>query len=810
MRMRTIIAALRAWLKSLWFSAGNAASPADPAASQPITEHLRATPDDAILAPNQPQAGVDPREASRERNGPSSDLPESGPLEDEPRPAESSFESTEPASDPSPSEEEPPHSISDADYVRSPTPEEDEPDESSTTALPTTSDGSQIPRETCEKPESDNSDGIAEGNTGAASPQRMKHRPHQAGGRRGRQAGNPEQKRRQSPYFRPELICQRIPDSGCWEVILSAEEECQIVAVHLEGKPLDFTDRQCRVPLLNGYLTVFIQDGQEQVVSLFEGKPLIFKLRENWDGRGRRTTGIVRGYYIVIAPIEWERTGHAPVEADGCVDLGFQAHYFHRDATALDEGVDGFREWQDSSIVDGIELTGQRVFDASNDGELFVGVPPNLNTSPNIVRALVGEEGEDGWREDFWPHRQSLPEVLDGREGWFFLRVYDSEMNMFDSVAFRHLTDLRRIHVNEAEYTQDTVLVPASTGYSPAVVRFVDTEGSMLFPVLPVGACQTALSSGAIEIPPCPAADRMTCRLGSDKRGVNIALVLPRVWWRLEDGNFDPVAWRDTPLVMTREEFRSHSDSNAALSLLSKQQTLVRVGFDDEPGLPYRRSIKDDRIAIPLVDFVDYVQIDRRLIDDTCLKVEWAREIVPLIVVSADPLPEVVLFTARPATIVAGKEAVLEWMTRNSSDARVTIEPDVGVVETNGKRIIRPVETTKYALTLSVFGASDISSAVAITVVSPSTPDGSRASRAMFAAGGRRTGRRKQGRRPYRRALVKSAACGWRTGKGFSSREIRKAGLTVKEAADRCIPVDRRRRSLHCVNVERIRSILDA
>ena len=728
-----------------------------------------------------------PRKTLTDPDACSNDLPPGGPDDDERTPTESSTTPAAPASVAARPELAPPLRNSVAYDQPPPASAEVEADESAMATAPTDDDEQHAPPDTGEEPESVGSDGVAEVNTGAAESWKPKRRPRQFGGRRGRQAGNPGPERQHSPVLRPELVCRKIPASACWEVILTADEECQLAAAHLEGAPLDFTDGQCRIPSLNGRLTVSSQDGQEHVVPLFEGEPLIFKLRKNWAGEGRRTSGITRGHFIVIAPNSWQRTGHAPVEADGCADPAFRAHYFHRDATASDEGADGFREWNDSSVTAGIELTGRRVFDDSDEGELFVGDPPGLKSLLDIEWARVGEEATNGWGKNFQPHRQSIPEVLGGREGRFFLRVYDSEVSMLDSVAFRHLRDLRQIHVNGDEYAQDTVLVPRSTGYPPTAVRFVGADGSTLSPVLPVGARQKALPSGAIEVPPHPDADCMTCSLGSDARGVNIVLDLPRIWWCLEDGRVDPGAWRDTPLVMTREEFRRHAHSNVTISLLSKRQTSVRAGFNDELDQPYRRTIDDDRIAIPLVHFVDHAQIDRRLNDDACFNVEWAREIVPLIVISADPMPEIDWFTAEPATVILGEETVLEWMTRNADDSRAAIDPDAGVVETDGTYTVRPAETTKYTLTLSVLGTDDISRTATVTVVSPSTTSDERPTPRVMSTGG-----------------------GWRTGKGFTSSELQDAGLTVKEAADRSIPIDRRRRTSHRANVETIRSMLDA
>ena len=591
--------------------------------------------------------------------------------------------------------------------------------------------------------------------------------------------------RQQSPSSRPALLCRRIPASACWEVILTVDGETRFKAVLLAGVSLHFTDGQCRLPSLDGRLTASSQDGQDHVVPLFEGEPLIFKLRKDWVGEGRRTSGITSGHFIVIVPKTWRRTGHAPVEVDGCADPEFRAHYFYRDATASDEDVDGFREWQDLS-TNGIELIGLRIFDDSDDGDLFVGDPPALKSSPDLKSARIGEETKHGWGKNFPPHTQSISQVLDGRSGRFFLRVYDSKFNMLDSVAFRHLPNLRQIHVNGVEYASETVLVPNPTGYPPTAVRFVDADGSTLSPVLQTRARQKVLPSGAIEAPPHPDADRITCSLGSDARRVNIVVDLPRIWWRLDGARSDPGPWRDTPLVMTREEFRKHAHSDATISLLTKRKASVRVGFDDDLDQPYRQTIENDCIVVPLVHFVDHVQIDKRLNDDARFNVEWAREIVPLIVISADPMPEILSFTAKPATIIAGEEAVLEWTTRNAGGARATIVPDAGSLEIEGTCTVRPTETITYTLVLAVFGADDISRTVTVTVVSPIT----------------------LGEQPAPRVM--STASGWRTGKGFSSGELEDAGLTVEEAVDRCIPIDRRRRTSHRTNVEAIRRILDA
>ena len=252
------------------------------------------------------------------------------------------------------------------------------------------------------------------------------------------------------------------------------------------------------------------------------------------------------------------------------------------------------------------------------------------------------------------------------------------------------MRDLKRIDVNGAEYAQDTALIPAKKGYPRVEVCFVGADGSALTPELTPQAPQAIAPSGVIEVPRDPDADRISCRLGSGASGVNIVLDLPRIWWRLEDGRSDPGEWRDTPLVMTREEFKNRAYANTTIALLSTRQASVRAGFDDLLDQQYSRTIEGERIAIPLAHFVDHTQIDRRLNDDAHFSVEWAGETVPLIAISADPMPEIVSFTTEPATIRAGEQATLEWTTRNAGDARAAIEPDVGVVEGDGTCPVSP------------------------------------------------------------------------------------------------------------------------
>ena len=464
--------------------------------------------------------------------------------------------------------------------------------------------------------------------------------PRDIPGRRDQQIPKPESRPWRSPPSRPELICRTLGSSRQWEVVLSVDGDRPIVAVFRDEEHLDLVNRECRLSSLAGQLTIVFEHGQKDEIQLFDDKPLIFKLSNNWTGDGRKTGGITKGHFIVIAPNEWERTGHAPVEPVGCTDIGFTAHYFCRNGTEPTEDIGGFRE---CAVVttSGFELIGERVFDDSEDGDLFVGTVPKLKLFPTVAWVRVGEEKENGWRgENFRPSEETLSEVLNGRQGRFFVRVYDSEVRLLDSGEFRYLRNLKEIRVNGDLYTENTCLVPPSTGHPPTKVRFIGIDGAAIHPILQDEVSHVTAREGDLVIEPHLSGDDISCALESDNGSVDIVLELPRVWWRMEQDGGELYGWRDVPLAMTRREFRRYADANATMRLrLPRRIESVLIGFDDELERMYRREREENNISVPLAHFVDYSQIDRRLNEDASFNVECAREVLKLIRISADPPP---------------------------------------------------------------------------------------------------------------------------------------------------------------------------
>ena len=584
---------------------------------------------------------------------------------------------------------------------------------------------------------------------------------------------------------RPELICRQV--SGSWEVVLSANDECNIAEVWDDGKSLDMGKGECRLSSLRGQLSIKYSNREPEELRLFNDTPLIFKLRNDWQGDGRKVRGISNGNFIVIAPGEWKRIGSSRVEPEGCAVTGFMAHFFYAKKGESAEDIGGFEEYDLALTKSGFELSGEAVFDDSEDGELFVGNPPTLRPASGTVWARVGEE-KGGWNgENFKPAELSLGEVLNGRQGRFFVRVYDGR-GLLDSGEFRYFEGLREILVDGRGYTETTLLVPTSKGHSETMLQFVGADGATIHPILtPDGTHATVHPEGILTVAPHPGGDRIVCALKSGAGSVDTVIKLPYIWWRIQQDDEESREWRDTPFEMTRQEFRDYANAGTEILLrLPPRIASVRTGFDKKLDRVYRPNERDEATRIPLADFVDYSQIDDEPYEETSLNFQCGKAVVAFIRLSADPIPEIISFTPEPAMVTVGEPVTLCWVTRNAESNGVSISPEIGLVESSGSMAVTPAEPMTYTLRLTSSGMEDATQAVTVILHPREQPEGDRF------------------------VCVKRTGGGWRQGKGFSRGELHAAGLTDTDAARRLIPIDMRRRSVHRANIDTIRRLFDA
>ena len=559
--------------------------------------------------------------------------------------------------------------------------------------------------------------------------------------------------------------------------------------VRHRGEPLSVANGEYSLPSLSGSLSIEYEDRELDSLPLFDREPMVFKSRNGWRGDARKVAGISSGHYIVVAPKEWKRTGPAPVAQEGCADADFIAHYFYAKSGESAQDVGGFEGQTVGLTQSRLELTGYRLYDDSKDGEFFVGDAPRLRPAPGVVWARIGEEKVDGWAENFKPAERTLAEVLDGRQGRFFVRVYNDDAKLMDSGEFRYLRDLREIRLNGEPYTANTLLVPPLAGHSPTEVEFICVDGATILPTLATDELHaTTQPDGAVIVAPNPESDLIACTLSSGSSRVDTVIKLPRIWWRMELDCDEFDEWRDTPVVMTRQQFREHAYSGSAVRMrLSPRIASVGVGFDSDMGRKYfsRNTENGTTCFIPLVDFNDYPEIDQHLNEDALLNIECDEAAGTFIRVSADPVPAIISFISEPAIVNAGETSKLHWTTRNAEAGGGVINPAVGSVGSSGNTTVTPTDTTTYTLRLMASGREDVRKDITVTVRSHS----------------------QLGEEPTARVRRGGS---FRRGKGFSRSELHITCLTAGDAARLSIPIDRRRRSKHQVNIETIQRLIDA
>ena len=615
--------------------------------------------------------------------------------------------------------------------------------------------------------------------------------PRQIRGRRiNRPQPSPEKKaaataeRRFVP--RPELICRQVGSSGAWEVVVRADQECAVENVRQNGTSLVRVDGEYGLVSLRGTLSITTGGREPYDLVLFQGNPLIFKTPADWHGDGRWVGSVTVGCFIVIAPTEWTRLGSASVAAAPCTDTGFMAHYYFVSREDLSRGTEGFDQHKLALTQARYSLSGDRVFDDSDNGELFVGHAPKLDTTADVVWARVGEEEQDGWRgTNFKPAERLLADVLDGRQGRFFVRVFDAESKLLDSGEFRYLRGLREIRVEGATHTEDSLLAPAADGHAPLVIHFAGVDRVIPAPSQVRAAEQ---SGGRVVVEPHPDGDVLQCVLEAGAGRVGTTIRLGRIWWRMKNGSQGSDAWRGTTLALTRQQFRRYADADASIELrLPRHVGSVSAGFDDALNRNFqaRRGDQHAVATIRLLDFVDYSHIDRPRYQDASFGVRCDGAVLSLIRVNADPLPAVVSFAREPPTVATGEVVTLSWRTRNTEPGGVAIMPEIGAVEESGSVTVMPPKSTTFTLRLAASGIEDVTQSVLVTV------------RSRAEVAGRLVAR------------VKRVGGGWRDARGFSVGELLAAGVTGREAVRRAFSIDRRRRSTHAANVSALMREID-
>lgn len=335
------------------------------------------------------------------------------------------------------------------------------------------------------------------------------------------------------------------------------------------------------------------------------------------------------GSYLVIVPEGLERdeelAGTAAAAPEPLCLEGYQGHFFY---LASDHaGKIAFRDQTgDALIMDSsgprFQFAGKRLHDASDTlGPLFGGSPPRIRIGDGNWREVrtivIGVEGigQGQWRRSFSPNpalaEQDLPAEIVGRKaGWYFVRFYDSQNELIDSLDFRFAVGLRGITIQPSDPC------PSAEGHEAATVEF---QHDADWRVIKLSATLQDVGIGhlgettILTIPPSPECDRTQWLLGPESGpNVEVTILIERLWWAVGEENSLPSEWHDEQIPISREDLAATSRRAFWLHVPKKRWTdYVRMGFCLSTARPYEVPVTENTVIIPLRDFGDAPEMGR-------------------------------------------------------------------------------------------------------------------------------------------------------------------------------------------------------
>lgn len=407
------------------------------------------------------------------------------------------------------------------------------------------------------------------------------------------------------PTERASLRCRETNEG--WEIYLAIPQESAVVKVTHGGDELQVAS-ETELPLRQfaGDVAVHYQDNTARL-TLFnaaDGKPLFFKMRENWEGEGRLVNNPTAGHILAIAPLDYDASewdDYESNEPEECVDENFEARFLFLEGVAPGRPA--------PMVINGATLHDDADIVHRGHGKLYIGAPPELQVDPQITDARIVEETgvreDNEWGENFDPHRQSIASVMDGREGRFSIRTYhDGQMK--ERKPFRYFPTLRRIILNGKRHSPDIALLPDKrTGKHREIALWFElNEVDALRPESVIPDEVRVADDWTIIIPPSPSIQTIICDFPNR---ASIAVTIPRVWWRLTDEDGETGDWGGETYEFYRSEFMKLINSRIEISA-PPVVDVVEVGFDS--GISRKVSVWQGSAEFGLMGFADHIDVE--------------------------------------------------------------------------------------------------------------------------------------------------------------------------------------------------------
>jgi len=434
--------------------------------------------------------------------------------------------------------------------------------------------------------------------------------------------------------IKPEIVCWQ--KERLWFVGIEIPEELIENAETLEvfqndlSLSKDSSKEACwLLNSISGQIVIRRDCEDNLKIELGQENCLVFKLSGQNLNQGRLVKTVSSGSYLVIVADDWKRyeveSGPPPIEPESVFLDGFLAHFFDiqrdtdtRIAFVTREGVPRLVTPDPPRF----ELIGERLEDASEKmGPLFSKPPKihaiDLRAWKGIKTIVLGEEGsgKSRWRAQFSPDPDRVDqdlhsEILNKRGGWYFLRFYDRNDELVESLDFRFLSGLNQIKMPELSF------FTPSSGYEPVCVELIHDSDISIHPVESMPDIQIGYGSGKtiLKIPPDPGYD--TTRWQAGYKGgpqIEMTILVERVWLALGEEGGEPSQWEDRPLVLSRDDFTATSTRAIWLRFpKTRWVDKISVGFQDAKAKSYPVRVTERTIALPLREFADTEEVANR------------------------------------------------------------------------------------------------------------------------------------------------------------------------------------------------------
>lgn len=418
---------------------------------------------------------------------------------------------------------------------------------------------------------------------------------------------------------KPEIICWKKERQWILAVevpeILRANSNLKVLQNESSLTEDESQEGYWRLEQIDGCVVVRWNEDAPTKIEIGKKGYLLFKLSGN---EGRRVKSPSSGSYLVVVPNNW-KCDDALETTEPVSVSGYQGYFLvvgNNDNRKIAFHTPKGKSVEIRSESARFELVGNQLNDASERvGPLFGENPPRIRALDrraweDVKTIVIGVEGRGRkkWRKDFAPEPdsgevdQALPSKLANQKGgWFFVRIYDKNDDLVESIDFRFLRDLKDIKT-------PCSLLPSGGRHKPAIVKFLHEPECAVQPADRLASSdwmKYADGKTVLTIPRDPICDNTRWRVGTERGPkVEVTILVERLWWALGEEHNEPSRWTDKVVTLRRDDFLATSDKTLWVRLPRQRWAReVRIGFEESRARPYPIKVTEKAVAISLRDF---------------------------------------------------------------------------------------------------------------------------------------------------------------------------------------------------------------